>query len=80
VGMVEVPAYVHPAAPPDVVAIPSGQGHTTFTGYARGRGVNPLDIVAPLADEATGALAWAATRVRLRKTDRQVRLPRFEEW
>lgn len=78
VGTVEVPAYVHPATPPDVVAIPAGQGHTAFTGYARERGVNPLDIVAPLVDDATGALAWAATRVRLRKTDRQMRLPRFE--
>ena len=58
--------------------MPLGQGHVRFTRYADGRGVNPLDLLAPLADEDTGALALGATRVRVRKTGRQQRLTRFE--
>ncbi|HZS02354.1 MAG TPA: molybdopterin-dependent oxidoreductase [Chloroflexota bacterium] len=77
-GRVEVPVYVHPAAPPDVLALPLGQGHTAYGRWARGRGVNPLDLLAPLADEATGALAYGATRVRLTKTGRHVAVPKFE--
>jgi molybdopterin-containing oxidoreductase family iron-sulfur binding subunit len=48
-----------------MVAMPVGQGHQTFTRYASGRGENPVDLIAPMTDSATGALAWAATRVRL---------------
>jgi anaerobic selenocysteine-containing dehydrogenase len=77
-GRVEVPVYVHPAAPPDVLALPLGQGHTAYGRWARGRGANPLDLLAPLADEATGALAYGATRVRLAPTGRRVAVPKFE--
>lgn len=64
-GTVRAPALIVPGIAPDVVAMPVGQGHETFTRYASGRGANPIAILAPLADEATGALAWAATRVRV---------------
>jgi anaerobic selenocysteine-containing dehydrogenase len=77
-GRVEAPVYVHPAAPPEVIAMPLGQGHRAAGRWARGRGANPLDLLAPLADDATGALAYAATRVRLNKTGRRVRLPKLE--
>jgi anaerobic selenocysteine-containing dehydrogenase len=56
---------ITPGIAPDVVAMPVGQGHRFFTRYASGRGANPMEIVAPLTEPATGALAWAATRVRL---------------
>ena len=42
-----------------------GQGHTMFTRYATGRGANPASILAPVTETATGALAWAGTRVRV---------------
>ncbi|HLH24415.1 MAG TPA: molybdopterin-dependent oxidoreductase [Chloroflexota bacterium] len=77
-GRVEVPVYVHPAAPPDVLALPLGQGHAAYGRWARGRGVNPLDLLAPLADQATGALAYGATRVRLTPTGRHVGVPKHE--
>ncbi|MBI4320377.1 MAG: molybdopterin-dependent oxidoreductase [Chloroflexi bacterium] len=77
-GALEVPAYLHPATAPNVVAMPGGQGHTRFPRYAGGRGSNPQDIVAPLMDTETGALAWAATRVKIRKTGKSIELPRFE--
>jgi anaerobic selenocysteine-containing dehydrogenase len=77
-GRVEVPVYVNPAAPPTVLSMPLGQGHTAYGRWAERRGVNPLTLVAPLVDEATGTLAYAATRARLVKTGRKIRLPKFE--
>jgi anaerobic selenocysteine-containing dehydrogenase len=62
-GSLRAPALVSPGIAPDVVAMPVGQGHEVFTRYASGRGVNPLAILAPLADRDTGAFAWASTRV-----------------
>ena len=75
---IEALAFPHPAVPPGVVAVPIGQGHRAGGRYAQGRGDNVLSILAPLVDRSTGALAWAATRVRLQKTGRWVRLPKFE--
>jgi anaerobic selenocysteine-containing dehydrogenase len=64
-GKLQAPALVTPTIAPDVVAMPIGQGHENFTRYASGRGANPVSILAPLTDSATGSLAWAATRVKL---------------
>jgi anaerobic selenocysteine-containing dehydrogenase len=64
-GAVRVPAVISPGIAPDMVAMPVGQGHETFTRYASKRGVNPIGIVAAMKDTETGALAWAATRVRI---------------
>jgi menaquinone reductase, molybdopterin-binding-like subunit len=64
-GSIRAPAVISPGIAPDVVAMPVGQGHETFTRYASGRGVNPLAILAPIAEAETGALAWAATRVKI---------------
>ncbi|MBI2320681.1 MAG: molybdopterin-dependent oxidoreductase [Chloroflexi bacterium] len=74
-GAVEAVVFVSPSVPPDVVAMPMGQGHRTFTRYATGRGANPLTLVGAREDAETGALAWASTRVRLRKIGRRVRVP-----
>lgn len=78
VGSVEALVYVHPATLPDIVSIPLGQGHQHYGQWAEGRGANPLDLVVPLTDGNTGALAWAATRVRLKKTGRRTRIPKLE--
>jgi menaquinone reductase, molybdopterin-binding-like subunit len=67
-GSVRAPAILSPGIAPDLVAMPIGQGHEKFSRYASGRGANPLSIVAPLSDESeTGALAWAATRVKIKR-------------
>jgi molybdopterin-containing oxidoreductase family iron-sulfur binding subunit len=65
VGSLRAPAFVSPAIAPDVIAMPVGQGHQTFTRFASGRGANPVEILAPVTEPATGALAWAATRVTI---------------
>src|SRR5207253_967800 len=64
-GSLRAPALLSPGIAPDAIGMPVGQGHETYTRYASGRGVNPIKILAPSAEPETGALAWAATRVRL---------------
>jgi anaerobic selenocysteine-containing dehydrogenase len=59
------PALISPGIAPDVIAMPVGQGHQTFTRYASGRGENPIGILAAITEPETGALAWSATRVRI---------------
>jgi len=64
-GSIHAPAILSPGIAPDLVAMPIGQGHERFSRYASGRGANPLSILAPVTEHETGALAWAATRVKL---------------
>jgi anaerobic selenocysteine-containing dehydrogenase len=77
-GYLEAPAYISPAAPPEVVAIPLGQGHSGFGRWADGRGANPMQLLEPLADTATGALAYGSTRVNVVRTGRKSDLPKLE--
>ncbi len=64
-GSVLAPVLVTPGIAPDIVAMPIGQGHESFTRYASQRGSNPIAILAPVTEPRTGALAWGATRVRV---------------
>jgi anaerobic selenocysteine-containing dehydrogenase len=64
-GKLQAPAMVTPGIAPDVIAMPIGQGHENFTRYASNRGANPISILAPMSVAGTGALAWAATRVKI---------------
>ena len=64
-GAIHAPALLSPGIAPDIIAMPAGQGHETFTRYASGRGSNPVKVLAPVVEPETGALAWAATRVKI---------------
>jgi anaerobic selenocysteine-containing dehydrogenase len=77
-GEIEALAYIHPAAPPGVVAVPAGQGHGSYGRYAKGRGSNVLSILVDRKDSETGALAWAATRVVVARAGGSRRVPKFE--
>jgi len=66
-GSLRAPALLSPGIAPDIVAMPIGQGHETYTRFASGRGANPISILAPVTEPETGALAWAATRVKIAK-------------
>jgi molybdopterin-containing oxidoreductase family iron-sulfur binding subunit len=66
-GSIEAFAYVHPAALPGVLSMAIGEGHTHYGRYASGRGANPLSILAPVWEEATGVLVTGGTRVRLER-------------
>ena len=77
-GSVRAPALISPGIAPDVLAMPVGQGHETFTRYASGRGSNPVKVLGPSVEPETGELAWAATRVKVtRAADADGKLIRF---
>ena len=81
-GFIRALVYPHPGTPPGVVSVPMGQGHTPGIEYATRdqevRGANPMTILAPLTDEETGSLAWAATKVVVEKSGRNLRVSKFE--
>ena len=64
-GTLRAPVMIFPGIAPDIVAMPVGQGHETFTRYASGRGVNPVGILAPVTESDAGTFAWASTRVKI---------------
>jgi len=64
-GKIQAAALLSPGIAEGVVAMPMGQGHENFGRYATHRGVNPVRILYALSDGETGALAWAATRVKI---------------
>ncbi|MBV8807779.1 MAG: molybdopterin-dependent oxidoreductase, partial [Acidobacteriaceae bacterium] len=69
-GNLEATVYVHPAALPGVASMAIGEGHAHYGRYASRRGANPLSIIAPVWDNAAGALAFGATRVRIARLER----------
>lgn len=77
-GEIEAVVVVSPGIRPNVVAVPIGQGHTDYGRYAKGRGSNPMDLLAPVLDDETGALAWSATRVSIKPTGHKYSLARLE--
>jgi anaerobic selenocysteine-containing dehydrogenase len=52
---------------PDVVAIPSGQGHSSYGKWQRGIGVNPNEILGVDYDTLSGQAAFFNTRVKVYK-------------
>jgi len=64
-GAMRLPAVIYPGIRPDMVAIPLGQGHRGMGRYARGRGSNPLVLLAASIGGKEPQPAWHATRVRL---------------
>jgi anaerobic selenocysteine-containing dehydrogenase len=64
-GSLHVPAVIYPGIRPDMVAIPMGQGHQDMGRYAKGRGANPLRLLALTKEGTRSYQAWNATRVRV---------------
>jgi len=65
-GTIEAPAYLYPGIRVDVLAVPLGLGHTEFGSYARGVGVNPLDLLD--GRDGQGFLPYVSTRVAVERT------------
>jgi anaerobic selenocysteine-containing dehydrogenase len=53
---------------PDVVNLPFNQGHTAVGRFAKGRGVNGLDLLNPASEPLTGLAAFTNTRVKVSKS------------
>ena len=77
-GEIEALAYPTPAGRPGVIGVPIGLGHENGGRYDAGQGSNVLSILAPEVEPRTGALAWAATKVRVARAGRRRELPKFE--
>jgi anaerobic selenocysteine-containing dehydrogenase len=52
---------------PDVIAIPSGQGHTSYGKWQKGIGVNPNEILGVDYDTLSGQASFFNTRVKVYK-------------
>ena len=77
-GSLTASTVLFPGIHPDVVAMPLGQGHDSYGRYAKRRGVNPAEVLAPALDGVTGTLAAGATRVRIEPTGEKGRLVTLE--
>lgn len=64
-AQVDLPVVIYPAIRPDVVAIPTGQGHTDYGRFAEDRGANVMQLISPTPEGAEPSLNWSGTRVRL---------------
>lgn len=54
-------------AMPGVVYLPLGLGHSAYDAFARGKGVNPNEIVDAAKDPLSGQPVWWRTHVRITK-------------
>ena len=83
-GKLHAPALLSPGIAPEVVAMPVGQGHHNYGRYASQRGANPIKVLAAQTEPETGALAWAATRVKITRLGKKGKLFLFagglREW
>jgi Fe-S-cluster-containing dehydrogenase component len=75
-GAVEAPAYIYAGVRQDVVAMPLGLGHTEYGEYARGVGVNALDLMG--ARDGNGFFPYQSVKVDLEKTGRYRQLARTD--
>jgi molybdopterin-containing oxidoreductase family iron-sulfur binding subunit len=66
-GSLTLPAYLYAGIRKDTVAIPLGQGHTSYGRYAKDRGVNALALLPAAQDATSGAVAYLSAKARLSK-------------
>jgi anaerobic selenocysteine-containing dehydrogenase len=75
---VQALVYTYPAIGPDVIAMPTGQGHTDLGRLARDRGSNPVLLAGSQVDKTGSNLVWSGVRVKLTPTGQRVDLATFE--
>ncbi|MGH7700079.1 MAG: 4Fe-4S dicluster domain-containing protein, partial [Gemmatimonadales bacterium] len=75
-GAVRAPVWVTPSVRPDVIAVPTGQGHTAYGRYAQGRSFNAFDLLAAVPNGYGGRTF--TTRVEVAKTGEHRPLASFE--
>ena len=67
VGKIKTRAKLYPGAMPHVVNIPFELGHRSYGRWAKGRGVNPNEILVHENDRLGGLAAFFSTRVKVYK-------------
>jgi len=66
-GSITAPAFVYLGIQPDTVAVSLGRGHTAYGRYAKGIGVNPLELVSSAEDQRSGQLALTGARASVER-------------
>ncbi len=77
-GEIKCLAYPHPAVQPGTLCVPTGLGTEKGGRYSEDRGSNVLKILSGIIDEESGSLAWASTKVSLKRAGGNEKLPKFE--
>lgn len=73
-GKIQAPAYVYAGVRRDVVAVPIGQGHSSYGRYAQGRGANPIAALSPQPESMSGGMMWCFMRTRVINTGKRLPL------
>ncbi|HEU4734305.1 MAG TPA: molybdopterin-dependent oxidoreductase [Kofleriaceae bacterium] len=68
-GSLVLPAHVEPRLAPGCVAIPTGGGHDALGRWARGFGVNVMELLPARPAPDTGASLLCSTRVRVTREE-----------
>jgi anaerobic selenocysteine-containing dehydrogenase len=66
-GKVKTKARLFPGTHPKCIHIPYGQGHKAYGRWAKGRGVNPNELLAREYDYLGGFISYYSTRVKVFK-------------
>jgi anaerobic selenocysteine-containing dehydrogenase len=66
-GKVKTKARLFPGTHPKCIHIPYGQGHKAYGRWAKGRGVNPNDLLMREYDYLGGFVSYYSTRVKVYK-------------
>jgi len=66
-GKVKTRLHIMRGLRPGVVNLPYNQGHTAVGRYAKGRGVNGLELLNPASEPVTGLAAFTNTKVKVSK-------------
>ena len=81
-GSIRAVAYLNPATPPEVVAVPFGGGRRHGSAYATDRlGIessNVVEILEPTRVAGPETLAWAGTKVIISRTGESVNVSKLE--
>ncbi len=73
-GRIEAPVYEYEGIRPGVLAMSMGQGHRAYGRYAENTGVNPLLLLPPETDPATGGPSSIDGPVTIESTGRTMAL------
>jgi anaerobic selenocysteine-containing dehydrogenase len=66
-GKLKSKARLFPGTHPKCIHIPYGQGHKAYGRWAKGRGINPNDLLAREYDHLGGFVTYSSTRVKVYK-------------
>lgn len=71
-GTTEAPVLPVNSMPPGVLAIPIGQGHTTYGRFANGLPANPMSLFPPATDPLSGGILPGSLLVEVEKTKKTI--------